>query len=85
MGKGLQYRPGKDGHEVKKVFYSPFNRKVQTDSAREHIWNVLKPHLSGHGEKSFSTELLDRSKWGKEMGHNHYRHHHLVFAPLDET
>lgn len=62
MSKGLQYRPGENGHEVKKVFYSPFNRRVQTDSAREHTQRLLKPDLPGHGENTFSTELLDRSK-----------------------
>jgi len=67
VGKGLQYRPGENGREVKKVFYSPFNRRVKTDSARERTQSVLKSDLPSHREKAFSTELLDRSKWGKEV------------------
>lgn len=43
---------------------------------------MLKPDLPDHREKVLSTELLDRSKWGEEMGHKNCHHHHLLVFSL---
>lgn len=76
----MQYRPGENSHEVKKVFYSPFDRRMHTESARECSQRISKADLPG---ENFPVQNCWK-QLGEEVGCTDHCHEHLLSASLDE-